>query len=675
MVKKCLGIILVLAMCIQMGSNIPMGYAEEISVDEATVVKGKVYQAETVKEKVSLAGIEIQVFSSELDESVDAADLEVYNSTYEFSVFCDAGGNYSFIPPSKDYAIAVNLTSLPEKTGITEVVALMKQGDNIADIGLYSIARITAQYDEGEVVARAYAEDGTEIHALCNENETDTAFVYLMKDGASTRTVTASMEGIKNIESISKGMQINMNGVCAETSYVYDLSNMYLSERIDLLYRLNILSEEEKMSLYCDLTTLATEESGLMCGTEIIRELEDYYERNKDAANENVQAAVVKSDTVIRSHVGPYLQEGLINVNVGSGNYYYQLHYEAGAGGPSSAVLASVVTAVRDAHNFFVNNGFHAPIKTKGETYYHIYIISGLEYVGATRSQKSISGTVESYIELKFDSGEQYSTAANQVTKVFQSTLAHEMFHAICFTYRYSMPYWFSESFATWAGLRYTADGSVAEGYVSQYLPDTSVSPHDMKEKSLMPYGFCVFPLTLDMYNGGISTIRKIIEATEDTSNAYTAIQNGIEAANQSYTMVGEAFNHCSLHISKPTVFYTMATSGWGEASYVTRSNTESYTVTGDAFTSSRHRYEQISSVSKTLSISVRRNAGVLGTGLVRIKQDGTTEVVAPATSSNSLVTYVISNYGTTYRSIILSLVNGSASADNLNCTVSSTLN
>lgn len=142
-----------------------------------------------------------------------------------------------------------------------------------------------------------------------------------------------------------------------------------------------------------------------------------------------------------------------------------------------------------------------------------------------------------------------------------------------------------------------------------------------------------MFPLTLDMYNGGIPTIRKIVEATENTSNGYTAIQKGIEAANQSYTMAG------------------------------------------DAFASSRHRYGQISSVSKTLSISVRRNAGVLGTGLVRIKQDGTTEVVAPASSTNSLVTYVIHNYGTTYRKVIFSLVNGSTSADNLNCTVSSTMN
>lgn len=667
--KKFLGILLVLVMCMQVGGNIPMGYAEEMRADRAAMVNGKVTQAEPAKEKISLAGIEIQVFSSELDRSVSAADLEVYNSTYEFSVFCDEGGNYSFVPPSKDYAIAVNLTSLPERTGITEAVTLLKQGEKLPEIGLCPIARVTAQYDEGQMVARAYASDGTGLHALCSENEMDTGFAYLMKDSASTRAVSASMEGIRNLESVSKGMQINVNGVCVETSHVYDLSKMYLSERIDLLYSLNILSEDERMALYRDLTTLTPEESGLLCGTELIRELEKNREGNRETSDEN-------RDTILRSHVGPYLKEGLINVDIGSGNYYYQVHYEAGTGGPNATVLASVVTAVRDAHNFFVNHGFHVPRKPTGEIYYHIYIISGLVgYTGVTVKKDVTANTAASYIELKFDSGEQYSTVTNQVTDVFKSALAHEMFHAISYTYRYSMPSWFSESFATWAGLRYTANGSVADGYVSQYLPDTSVSPHDMKEGSLMQYGFCVFPLTLDMYNGGIPTIRKIIEATENTSNGYTAIQKGIEAANQSYTMAGEALNHCSLHISKPTVFYTMATSGWGEASCVTRSDTESYTVTGDAFTSSRYGYGQISSVSKTLSISVRRNAGVLGTGLVRIKQDGTTEVVAPASSSNSLVTYVIHNYGTTYRKVILSLVNGSVSADNLNCTVSSTVN
>lgn len=675
MIKKCFGIILVLAVCIQMVSSICMGYAEE---DKAMLVKGKVYQAETAKEKISLAGIEIQVFSSELDRSVAAVDLEVYNSIYKFSVFCDAGGNYAFVPPSKDYAIAVNLKSLPEKTGITEVVSLVKQGDKIADIGLYSIARITAQYDEGQVVARAYAADGTEIHALCNENETNISFDYFMKDGASLRTVSASTEEIKNIESISKEMQIEMNGVCTETSYVYDLSEMHLSERIELLYRLNVLSEEEKISLYCDLATMTSEESGLICGTSFVQELEDYYNKNKDATNDNAQATAAKVDNVLRSHVGPYLQEGLINVNVGSGNYYYQIHYEAGTGGPNAAVLASVATAVRDVHNFFVNNGFHAPRKPAKEEYYHIYLISGYEYYGAAIPQEyRLKTTAASYIDLRFNTEEQYNSSINSVTSFFKFTLAHEMYHAISFTYRYNMgaeDKWFDESFANWAGLRHTGDGANAAGYINQYLMNTSISPQDMNSENAS-YGFCVYALTLDEYNGGIPTIRAILEATEDTANAYTAIQNGIEQVKQSYTLAGEAFNYCSLYICKPTEFYTTATSAWGTASYTIRSAPDTYTVTGDSFTSSRHVYTLNSSTAKKLSISVRRNTGVSGTGLVRNKKDGTTEVVAPTATANDLTIYVISNYGTTYHSVILSVVNGSTTSDNLNCTISSALN
>lgn len=678
MIKKCFSIILVFAVCLQMGSNICIGYAEENKADKAIQVKGKVYQAEKTKEKISLAGIEIQVFSSELDKSVDTADLEIYNSTYEFSVFCDADGNYAFVPPSKDYAIAVSLTSLPEKTGITEIVSLVKQGDRIADIGLYSISHITAEYDKGQMVARAYAADGTEIYALCNENEKNTSFNYLMKDGASLKNAVVSMESIKNMESISKEMQIEMNGVCTEVSYVYDLSEMHLSERIDLLYRLNVLSEEEKMSLYCDATTLISEKSGLTCGTSLIQELEDYYNKNKDVKDDNVCTTMTKIDNVLRSHVGPYLQEGLINVDVGSGNYYYQIHYEAGTGGPNAAVLASAVTTVRDVHNFFINNGFHAPKKPSKEEYYHIYLISGYEYYGAAIPQEyRLKTTAASYIDLRFNTGEQYNSNTNSVTSLFKFTLAHEMYHAISFTYRYNMgaeDKWFDESFASWAGLRYTGDGASIAGYINRYLVNTSISPQDMNGESAS-YGLCVYALTLDEYNGGIPTIRAILEATEDTANAYTAIQNGIEQVKQSYTLAGEAFNYCSLYICKPTEFYTTATSAWGTASYTIRSAPDTYTVTGDSFTSSRHVYTLNSPTVKKLSISVRRNAGVSGTGLVRNKKDGTTEVVAPTATANDLTIYIINNYGTTYNSVILSVVNGSTNSDNLNCTVSSALN
>ena len=164
------------------------------------------------------------------------------------------------------------------------------------------------------------------------------------------------------------------------------------------------------------------------------------------------------------------------------------------------------------------------------------------------------------------------------------------------------------------------------------------------------------------------------MEATEDTSNAYTAIQNGIDEVDQDFTLAGEAFNHCSLYICDPTEFFSWATADWGTASYTIRSEGNSYTVTGDSFTSSRHVYNRYSSVAKTLTISVDRNAGVSGTGLIRTKADGTTDVIAPTAVVNDLTIYVITNYGTTYRSVTLSIVNGSTTSDNLNCTLSSTL-
>lgn len=97
--------------------------------------------------------------------------------------------------------------------------------------------------------------------------------------------------------------------------------------------------------------------------------------------------------------------------------------------------------------------------------------------------------------------------------------------------------------------------------------------------------------------------------------------------------------------------------------------------MTGNSFTSSRYKYSRSSSTAKTLSITLNTTAGSRGCGLIRCKSDGTTEVVGPTTSSYDLVTYNISNYGTTYKNVILSVSNISYSSDNLNCTVTSTLN
>lgn len=675
MIKKVCSVILVLVICIQMGNNFSWVYAADNRIESAKMVTGKVSQPEQQRNRTSAEGIEIQVFSSERDESVIYEDLEIYNSTYEFSVYCDTAGEYSFIPPSKDYSVAVNLASLPEKTGVSDSVMLIKQGENIKDIELCEIARIEVDYESEDIVVKAYSEQGDEIHTLCTESETEEAqsYSYLRKDGEKIAGVPTSLIDISDLQCLSKNVQVNVNGVGCEVPYIYDLNDLDISERIALLYRLKIISEEDKISLYCDLFSNPPEGLEVLCGTSIIGEIEKYCEQNRSSKDANVQELVQKAENVSRSHVGPYLQEGLFNVNIGSGDFYYQLHYEAGTGGPDIVVLSSVAATVRDIHNFFVNNGFQAPRKPIGEEYYHIYLISGFDYYGLTHTQSELITTAASYIEVKFNAGEQYNVTTRNVTPFFKFTLAHEMYHAISFTYRTGMDEWFSESFATWAGIRYMQDGESASDYVNHYMSATNISPDDME--NWVPYGFCVFPLTLDEYNGGIPTILAILEATESTSNEYTAIRNGITEANQSYDTIEQAFTACSLYISRPTEFYSKATSSWNEASCDLRSDTGTYTVTGDHFTSSRYTYIRSASSAKVLSISIRKNSGSRGCGLVRIKFDGTTEVVGASTSTSDMITYNISNYGPTYFRVILSLANISTSADNLNCTVTSSLN
>lgn len=112
------------------------------------------------------------MYSSTLDESVSEVDLEVYNSTYEFSVFCNARGEYSFVPPSENFTIVIGLESLPEKTGVTDTTIFVKQNEVIKDVGLYKIDHLTLQYDENNnIVTKAYSKDNLEVFALCQTQE------------------------------------------------------------------------------------------------------------------------------------------------------------------------------------------------------------------------------------------------------------------------------------------------------------------------------------------------------------------------------------------------------------------------------------------------------------------------------------------------------------------------
>lgn len=676
MMKKVICFILSIIMCLNIGFSIEVVNASSQSSDVTRSVKGKIVrQGEAEAEKTLLEGIEIKVYSSILDKNVNEADLEVYNSTYEFSVFCDAYGEYSFVPPSENFTIAVGLESLPEKTGITDITMLIKQNETIKDVALYKIDHLALQYDENNnLVTKVYSEDNCEIFALCETQDIVdiSEYSFEMVNGNKSKSVPVLSREINDIRFINKNISVEVNGVYNIVPCSYNLTDMPIEEKITLLSNLGIISEQEKILLYCDLIESTSESVSLSCGTSLILELQEYCEKNKNSSDENIQMAVNKANSALRSHVGPYLQEGLMLIDIGSGNYYYQLHYEAGTGGPNSTLLASAAASIKNVHNFFVNAGFNAPKKPTGESYYHIYLVSGWSSNGTTYVQNAAGNTAASYIYLKFDAGESFNASTNKVTSLFDSFVAHEMFHAITYTYRYSMPKWFQESFATWAGLRYSENGVNVYGYVTQYLPSTSTSPEDFS--SLENYGFCVFPLTLDEYNGGISTIRYIIEATANTSDAYKAIQNGITAANQRYTKIEEAFNYCSLYISKPLVFYALADSRWGEATAVSRSDTASYSVTGDSFTSSRYKYSRSSSAAKTLSITLNTTTGSRGCGLIRCKLDGTTEVVSAAASSYDLVTYNISNYGTAYTNVILSITNTSSSSDNLKCTVTSAL-
>ena len=65
-----------------------------------------------------LSGIEVKIFSSSLINS--DLDMDVYGDTYEYSVYTNINGQFSFRKPSIYCGCTISLSSLPAGFGISE---------------------------------------------------------------------------------------------------------------------------------------------------------------------------------------------------------------------------------------------------------------------------------------------------------------------------------------------------------------------------------------------------------------------------------------------------------------------------------------------------------------------------------------------------------------------------
>ena len=65
-----------------------------------------------------MSGIEIDVYSSVLSSYDPTSEVSEYTHTYAFSVDTDSRGKVNFTRPSENFLIMIDLSTLPQNTGI-----------------------------------------------------------------------------------------------------------------------------------------------------------------------------------------------------------------------------------------------------------------------------------------------------------------------------------------------------------------------------------------------------------------------------------------------------------------------------------------------------------------------------------------------------------------------------
>ena len=156
----------------------------------------------------------------------------------------------------------------------------------------------------------------------------------------------------------------------------------------------------------------------------------------------------------------------------------------------------------------------------------------------------------------------------------YTSVVAHELFHAIQYTYTrvydINPPKWFREAMSNWAGMAYINYATPSHNKYINIFQSNPELPLTSTFDSRV-YGSTLFIQTISEYFGGPETIRKIFlqfaKISKTAKNPeMTAISRGLAAADKSYSR-SAAFMRFALNNMYPSHYYKLGNSSkWNNA-------------------------------------------------------------------------------------------------------------
>ena len=359
-------------------------------------------------------------------------------------------------------------------------------------------------------------------------------------DGSSTKSITANIDRIKYIN-------INTDGIDSENVKVTILSaakkEIFCNYTVDISDPETTASVNEKdgRSTYTTTRTITVRANGTI--------------RKKTLTSEKTETAV---PVVSLDPQGSEFTRSLCERDG-----FFKLHFNPKDF--SDATVERLYSTFNDALVFFKKYGFNEPIKEEGSDYYNIYLICDGGASATTKHVKKGS----SYIIIK---------PPADYTRVdypyYTSVVAHELFHAIQYTYTrvydINPPKWFREAMSNWAGMAYINYATPSHNKYINIFQSNPELPLTSTFDSRV-YGSTLFIQTISEYFGGHETIRKIFlqfaKISKTAKNPeMTAISRGLAAADKSYSR-SAAFMRFALNNMYPSHYYKLGNSSkWNNA-------------------------------------------------------------------------------------------------------------
>lgn len=211
---------------------------------------------------------------------------------------------------------------------------------------------------------------------------------------------------------------------------------------------------------------------------------------------------------------------------------FFMIHYDEDD--YTADMVKNIFRTFEEAKTFYDGYGFNEPISDTGK-FYNVYLITEGGASATTKHVKKGS----SYIKLL--AKKSYS---DKEWVYYRSVIAHELFHAIMYTYtrKYgiSPEKWFRESFANFAGLVFIGKSTnTLKKYINVFQSNPELPLTNTFDSRV--YGATMLPLTIYEDFGGMNTIKSILEQFpkigKNASNPeMTAISNGLSKINKSFS-------------------------------------------------------------------------------------------------------------------------------------------